>query len=100
LLNSWTNLGSGYAPAGFYKDGLGRVHLRGVLVPGTTTNGTPLFVVPLGFRPATIQSLPGFGGDPHQQLQIDVRPSGSVEVRSATGVDWISLCGLSFPVGT
>lgn len=49
LLNSWANA-SGGTPAGYYKDPLGIVHLRGRLNGGA--NGSNLFNLPVGYRPA------------------------------------------------
>jgi hypothetical protein len=50
LLNGWVNYGSVYAPAGFYKDPLGIVHLRGGVKSGTI--GLNVFTLPVGYRPA------------------------------------------------
>lgn len=51
LLNSWTNLGGAYEPAGYYKDDMGIVHVRGIVTGGTTTLGTPILTFPAGYRP-------------------------------------------------
>jgi hypothetical protein len=56
--NGWTNFGRGYSQAGFFKDGLGFVHLKGAL--SATTNGLTVFTLPLGYRPA--ENLAGPGG--------------------------------------
>lgn len=54
LLNSWVNEGSaGNSTAGYYKDTLNHVHIRGTIKDGTTTSGTNLFLLPSGYRPAT-----------------------------------------------
>lgn len=50
LVNSWANLGGGASPAGYYKDGFGRVFVRGRIVGGTT--GSVAFTLPVGYRPA------------------------------------------------
>lgn len=50
LLNSWVNYGTPYAPAGYYKDVFGIVHLRGVVKNGT--NAVSIFNLPSGYRPA------------------------------------------------
>lgn len=51
LLNSWVNYGGGEAVAGYYKDALGIVHIKGLVKSGTTTPGTNIFVLPAGFCP-------------------------------------------------
>lgn len=50
FLNGWVNFGGGYNPAGYFKDQLGFVHLRGMISTGTLN--TPAFNLPAGFRPA------------------------------------------------
>lgn len=47
--NAWVNFGGNYAPAGFYKDPWGYVHLRGTIKTGAAT--TVAFTLPPGYRP-------------------------------------------------
>jgi hypothetical protein len=47
--NSWTNTGSPWGAAAFWKDPLGFVHLRGNLSSGTL--GATSFTLPAGSRP-------------------------------------------------
>jgi transcription termination factor Rho len=56
LLNSWTNFGGGYNTAGYYKDQLGFVHLKGMLTGGVLN--TAAFTLPVGFRPAARNIYP------------------------------------------
>lgn len=60
LLNSWVNFGSGYNPAGYYKDALGVVHLRGMLKNGTFA--VPMFVLPAGYKPAYTETFVAISG--------------------------------------
>ena len=48
--NSWVNYVAGFATAGFFKDTLGFVHLRGLVKNGTVN--TIIFTLPVGYRPA------------------------------------------------
>jgi hypothetical protein len=48
LVNSWANTGD-YETAGFRKDGMGFVHLKGMLGSGTAA---AIFTLPVGYRPA------------------------------------------------
>jgi hypothetical protein len=50
LLNSWIANASDQAPT-YYKDLSGTVIINGVIKNGTTTFGTTLFQLPIGFRP-------------------------------------------------
>ena len=52
LLNSWVNSGGGFSTAGYYRDPLGIVRLRGFVSGGVTTYGTPIFTLPAGYQPA------------------------------------------------
>jgi len=49
--NGWTNYSYGYSPLQTSLDGAGRVHLQGLVNPGTTTDGTPLGTLATGHRP-------------------------------------------------
>ncbi|HUX55114.1 MAG TPA: hypothetical protein VMV56_11915 [Williamwhitmania sp.] len=49
LINSWVNLGGAYSPAGYTKDNLGFVHLRGLIKDGAVSQNA--FVLPAGYRP-------------------------------------------------
>lgn len=50
LINSWANSGGGAAPARYYKDLLGIVHLEGMIESGA--NASVAFALPSGYRPA------------------------------------------------
>lgn len=50
LLNSWVNYGGTFNNAGYMKDSLGFVHLRGLIKNGTVTLAA--FNLPAGYRPA------------------------------------------------
>ncbi|MCM0760265.1 hypothetical protein M7775_17060 [Sporomusa sphaeroides DSM 2875] len=55
LLNGWQNYGNGYNNAGYYKDSLGVVHLRGLVKGGSSigsyTVSDYILVLPVGYRP-------------------------------------------------
>lgn len=55
LLNSWIYGGAPYNPPGYYKDSLGRVHLRGFVTTGAV--GTTIFTLPVGYRPANTELI-------------------------------------------
>lgn len=50
LLNGWANFGSGFYTAGYYKDSLGIVHLRGLVKSGSLN--TAIYNLPAGYRPS------------------------------------------------
>jgi hypothetical protein len=75
---NWKDLAEGYAPAGYFRDSLGIVHLRGVVQDGTVGWGTGvIFTLPAGYRPEyrsvhTVMSSPGVFG------QLEVAANGDV----------------------
>ncbi len=72
LINSWANYGSGYNPAGYFKDSQGIVHLRGLVKSGTGT----IFTLPAGYRPAYRMLYGVDGANAHARVDIDT--SGNV----------------------
>ena len=95
---------SGVPPAGFYKDGMGRVHLQGTVTVGI---GSTLFTLPAGYVPVgqVCVSVPAFtpaiayttnrvclirGASGNGQPNADVRNS------DGTGTRFIDLSGISF----
>jgi hypothetical protein len=105
LLNDWENYESTYAASGYYKDPLGRVHLR-----GTVKHGTPaetIFVLPAGYRPSAWIVFPASIGAENTGLtdtkpgRVDITDAGLVQAtvvnsHSSDSDNWISLDGISF----
>lgn len=54
--NSWTNFGSPYESAGYYKDSYGHIHVKGIIKSGTA--GTVAFTLPAGYIPAEYMFVP------------------------------------------
>jgi hypothetical protein len=59
--NGWHNFGGSFSTAGFFKDALGIVHLKGNITGGTG-NGTTAFTLPEGYRPTEDLVIPAAGG--------------------------------------
>lgn len=78
LLNNWTNYGNGSNPAGYWKDSLGVVHLRGYVRNGTGV----IFTLPTGYRPANNE----FFNAMTYNLTLNVQATGFVVVGSDGGV--------------
>jgi hypothetical protein len=97
FLNSWVNYDAvpGWQNAGFYKDPLGFVHLRGLIKNGTLA--TSAFTLPPGHRPIAgseiFACLSGNTGD--FLARVDVQSSGDVVPRGP-GNQYISLSGITF----
>jgi hypothetical protein len=103
LLNSWVNYGSS-SDAGYYKDSLGRVNLRGFIKDGTVdnTNGV-IFTLPAGYRPGTDLIFSALGSNAAESAaeiaRIDVRANGNVmaiPINTFVTGAYCSLSGISF----
>lgn len=75
--NSWVNYG-GYNVAGFWRDSSGIVHLRGLIKLGTVGFGTPVFTLPVGFRPGQNILLGVHANGAEGRMDIDT--SGNVGI--------------------
>lgn len=91
--NGYSNFGGGFSTAGFYKDSLGVVHLKGTMHNGTA--GTTAFILPPGYRPSEDLFMPEASGGTAHYLYI--LTDGSVQPQDSTGD--IGLDGLSFRAG-
>jgi hypothetical protein len=82
----WHHFGGSFAAAGFYKDQLGIVHLKG-LVTGPTEQGAnpemnPIFRLPSAYRPAHQRVFPtigrSFDGQEASEGRVDIQQDGLV----------------------
>lgn len=79
LLNGWANI-DGFEVAGFWKDGIGNVHIR-AYVSGGSTSLVPIMTLPAGYRPVTIHEVPtvSYNGTQIIAGRILIYPDGSVK---------------------
>jgi hypothetical protein len=95
----WQNYGVGgtYQVAGFMKDSMGFVHLRGLVQSTHVARGTTIFTLPSGYRPTYTS---GFGqrADQTAMGSIYVKATGAVTIATGeTAVDgFIWLDGITF----
>ncbi len=102
--DGWGNVGSGWAPASFYKDREGVVHLRGLLdTPSTGSSGSP-FLLPEGYRPCDTPGahggellFPSHSGNPGQAARVDISFFGTVTAHNYATDSHLSLNGITFP---
>jgi hypothetical protein len=94
LLNSWTNIGTPYKNAGYFKDSIGIVHLCGVITGGTATLGTQVFVLPAGYRPASTLILGAQNNGVYRRF--DLENFGAFKFGEAGTNGYISLDGITF----
>jgi hypothetical protein len=96
FLNAWHNYGAGYNAAGYFKDSMGIVHLKGLVAGGL--GGTTIFVLPAGYRP-TARQLHVTATNGAAPGRCDVLSSGEV-VPVAGDTAWFSLDGITFQADT
>jgi ATP-dependent protease ClpP protease subunit len=97
LTNSWLNNGGGYDTAGFMKDGLGFVHLKGAIKSGVGS----AFTLPAGYRPSNTKAFPLYTNDVAFNVlmdQVAIDTSGHVTpVVIGSGSNYfVSLEGIVF----
>ncbi|MBE9002401.1 hypothetical protein IQ274_30430 [Nostoc sp. LEGE 12447] len=90
--NNWVNYDNTYNPAGYFKDSLGIVHLRGLVRSGT--NNTTIFTLPVGYRPSNreLQAIQTFN---NTIGRLDILTDGQVQVVLGNN-GWVSLDGITF----
>jgi hypothetical protein len=97
LVNSWVNFGSTYDTAGYRKNPLGMVELKGLVKDGSA-GGNAIFTLPVGYRPAADKRFASIRGG-SGMARIDVRTSGAVEASEVFGDNtYLSLEGVRFSV--
>jgi len=97
FMNGWINFNTTHNPAGYFKDSLGIVHLRGLVKNGT--NNTTIFTLPVGYRPSNreLQAVQT-NLDTNTIGRVDILADGQVTVVSGSNV-WVSLDGITFRAG-
>jgi hypothetical protein len=92
LLGDLTNLGGGNATAGYHKNALGYVWMKGVITSAAgLAGGTQLLQLDMGYRPSETILFPVWS-DAGAGQAISVDPSGIVFCQAAVGVaGWLTL---------
>ena len=93
LLNGWDNLGNGLSAAAYMRDEFGFVHLKGVVVGGSTLPDTLIFTLPAGYVPTEKRMFCVNSNDTMGRVHID--PYVGVIVQKATS-GFLQLDGITF----
>jgi len=104
LENNWVNYGGHHTPAGYYKDSLGIVHLRGIVYRTVARYQSTIFTLPEGYRPEYQQVCCTLAGAPGIEVisRLDITTSGLVRLTTPNDGytsqpnNWIALEGISF----
>lgn len=90
LLNGWVNQGGGFETAGYRKNSLGVVEVKGALKNGVAADATVLFLLPDGYRPANTRTFVGIQGG-GSSYRLDIRTSGEVTIVFVTNNAFLSI---------
>jgi hypothetical protein len=90
--NGWTNYSPSGNSAGYYKDRLGFVHLKGMIKNGTMSQTA--FTLPVGYRPAKAMLLPTASA--HVYGEVLIYADGRVDAETGQNL-LMSLDGIVFP---
>jgi hypothetical protein len=92
FVNSWVNFAAGWQVAGFWRDPLGLVHLRGLIKSGTV--GSTAFTLPPGFRPSVSETFATISNG--AVGKVDVITDGTVVPTTPSNNTYVSLSGIQF----
>lgn len=93
----WTHKFGGFTEAGFRKDELGYVDVRGTIKGGTVAQWTVLGTLPVGYRPNARRSFV-VSTDIGVAI-LDILANGNIAIRSGASTQQTSLDGIRFYVG-
>lgn len=100
----WQGYGGGFQTPGFRKFLDGKVKLRGLVMMASGTTTTPMFSLPVGYRPAGIFMSTADASYEQAASTVDIRidpTTGTVIVSAPFPVgNWISLDNIEFDTGT
>lgn len=94
LLAGWVNYGSGEQTARYRKDSSGTVWVQGVIKNGTTTSGTLILTLPVGYRPALTLNLTGLANN--ALCNFKMQSDGNLVTRAGWAANFTAI-NISFP---
>jgi hypothetical protein len=100
FVSGWADYGGGYMAAGYRKDQLGKVHLRGMLTlsTGVPARSSTIAVLPPGYRPSAGLLFTVGAGQPESTARIELAVDGQLLWTSGAGAegDYTSLDQVSY----
>jgi len=93
LQNSWVNYGPPCETAGYMKDSMGFVHLRGLVKDGSIGDEVTICTLPAGYRPSGRAQYPVISNGAIGWCQVIA--DGKVCAQNGSNV-WFSLGGITF----
>lgn len=96
LLNSWANAGGSDQVAGYYKDIMGVIYLRGIIMSGASNSIA--FTLPSGYRPTALEGYAAINVLSFDFGQVMISPAGDVAIYFTGTSPHISICGITFRI--
>lgn len=97
LFAGWTNNGGGYDNGGYRIMPDGTVMLRGLLIAGTTVDGTVFATLPAGYRPGATKFLGAVSNVAGRTPVVQIFTNGDMQIFLIAGLGGaVSLDGLRF----
>lgn len=98
LLNGWGQFDASSFVTATRLESAGEVILRGAIAGGTTTTGTALFTLPLGFRPVREKRFPvlTYDGSTYSTAYLSVATSGNVSIIAGAQATLLQIDGIQF----
>lgn len=97
LSNGWTPWGTPHATPVFHKAIDGTVQMQGLIKPGTTTAGTTVATLPVGYRPADTHVVRSSAGAAGASADLYIANTGAISINNAAGtVQWLSFANVRF----
>lgn len=95
MMNNWANYGGAYETLGYYKDKEGVVHLKGLVVSGTSS---VVFILPVGYRPTQTRLFATLSdhGTGYVVGGVFIYSNGNVQIQNYSGANYTSFSGVSF----
>lgn len=98
LSANWSNWGTPFETASYWREANGCVHLTGLVKKSTAITASEIIsTLPVGYRPSNQQLFPILAGASAIN-RLDVTSTGTIYINTAiagTG-NWVSLSGISF----
>lgn len=103
--SSWGTFSVDWSKPGYRRNSDRSVSVRGIVSGGTYTSGTPIFTLPVGYRPprhCVFSAVVGqYANGSAMRTAIQVNSNGGVNIHqpnTAVAVAWVSLDGISFSI--
>ena len=99
LVNGYSNIGDGFAPASYFMSSDGVITLKGLVSTPTNPNGVVLATLPGSYSPVASQRFPAYGlvSSGNQSIWVQISSNGDISLICPSGTTQVDLSGVTFP---